>query len=153
GDEHAVSPEGRADVRPLLLRPPGKLCLRHRPRDVFGRRDLDGGSGESLDVRPGRMGGEPHPSDVGRAGRFWVRDVLHRRIQRTAGRARDLAGKTLVPEPSAPNGPVHPAPVSSLVPRSVRLAQAGVGLVDQIVSVTPVLDDITETYSTPPSAS
>src|SRR2546430_17626130 len=60
----------------------------HRPGDVLRWRELVGGPGESPDGSPRWMGGEPHPSDVGRAGRFRFRDVLHRRIQRTADRPR-----------------------------------------------------------------
>src|SRR5438094_6488075 len=69
GDEHAFRPEGRDDVRPLLLRPPGKLRILHRPRDVFGRRDLDGGSANPLMYAQG--GWEEsriHPTWVASAG-------------------------------------------------------------------------------------
>src|SRR2546430_13176311 len=38
----------------------------HRPGDVLRWRELVGGPGESPDGSPRWMGGEPHPSDVGR---------------------------------------------------------------------------------------
>jgi len=63
------------------------------------------------------------------------------------------AGNTPVPDPSWSNGPVLSAPGSSLVQLSGRFAQVGAALVTQNDSVTPVLDQITVTYSTPATGS
>ena len=62
-------------------------------------------------------------------------------------------GNTPVPDPSWSNGPVLTAPGSSILQLSGRFAQVGAGLVTQNDSVTPVLDQITVTYSPPGTGS